>query len=169
MALLTVLSEFILMNILMAAGAVTEINSREFLECDSVFRSDFMAFNAFQRLVLSSQWIPGCSMVEFCGGFECVGVMAISTACREGLLVIIFMTAKALGLQSQEGQFLCFDRLIRNKFGFMTIFAYSFGMGSRERESCGVVIEFFFIKTKDLEVQPMMVAMAFAAFFSLYF
>lgn len=108
-ALPAVLPETVVMNIGMAVGAVVERHSCKNLELLSGPCFDFVTFDAFCFQVLSPQYEFCGRMVEICGRLELELVMAVGTTSRQCVLMMIFMTGKAIRSQAQEGILLLFD------------------------------------------------------------
>ena len=127
-ALPAVLPEFILMDILMAVGAIGKPDTGEFLEFYAILYRNRMTFYARNILMHPRQRKVGRSMAEFRDWFEGFGSMTIRTQGRKGVLVIIGMTAQAIGPQSEIGELLGPDRFVCNEFILMTILTGSFCM-----------------------------------------
>jgi hypothetical protein len=76
------------------------------------------------------------------------------------------MATNAFGVQPQESNFFGFDRFTADEFGLVTILAGFLCMGAGERIPGQGMIELFFVKADNLEIQSVVVAMAFGAFFT---
>ena len=77
MALGTVLSEFILVDIRMATCTIGKFNAGKFLEFYQVFSCYRMTLHAGDALVHADKWKPGRGVVEFYHRFERIQSMAV--------------------------------------------------------------------------------------------
>lgn len=76
-ALLAVLSEFILVYIHMAVGASGKLDTGKCLKFHPVFLCDGVAFYTLHSLVASFKRKPCTGMIEFCQRFKCIREVAV--------------------------------------------------------------------------------------------
>ena len=165
MALLAVVTQFVLVYILMAAVTIGKGYSRKALKLGVItglFRVTFYTAHVF---VLPGQRIMCLFVSE--SGCRCkvVGSVALGAIHGKCALVHILMTVLAVLAESQICFRPLFDILILNQVGFMAFPAINRFVFAGKFETCSEVVESFFIKTHHVEVPAVVVAVTVGALF----
>ncbi len=168
MALAAILSKLVIVHILVAVNTIVKLQPIELLEFFSIAQNHFMTGFAVGFAVLTPQAEFGFVVTKARGRPEGIKIVALAAVIWQALLVIIFMTAQALGAQPQEAALVFGELGIGNVFFLMAVAAVRFGMRPLERVLCEAVIELLFIKSYKLKIAAMMVIMTFHTAFGLY-
>ena len=118
-ALGAILPEFVVVDILVTAGAVGMWYVCEMLERLSVDGFFFVAINAGYFCVFPFQREIGLVMMEARYRFEALKIVTFRTVVGKSLPVIILMARKALLRKSKVGQFLVFQFGIGDELFFV--------------------------------------------------
>lgn len=160
MTLLAIVAQVVVVRILVAGVAVSGRYPCKLLEGFSVPDFFFMAFATGYRFVLSGQCKGGLVVVKFCGRRKGGSGMALGTIAGQSILVHIGVARGAFPAKSEIRFRALFQVAVLHIFRFMALPAIDGFVRAGQLEARQVVVEFVFIKTDDVEVAAVVIAVA---------
>lgn len=166
MTFFTIRAQVVFVRVFMAAVTINERHSCKPLECLAVFRFLFMTLDACDRLMPSLKSKVGFRVVKIGRGCKSSRGMTLRTIIRQGFLMAIRVAGRTALAKSQIRIGPLFQTLVADKVRFMAVAAIDRFMLARQFVAGCTMIEFILVKTHNIEIPAMVVAVAGDAFFS---